>query len=110
MVFNKNVNIYLRYEQKTLHFNNEMIKSIGVEKEGYGVCGAAATQLQTTKEKERQRNKERKRQRGRERGKERRGVGRGREREILRVHKISERKKQRVDRQAFRGTQCAEWG
>ena len=33
MVFNKNVNICLRCEQKTLNFNNEVIKSIGVEKD-----------------------------------------------------------------------------
>lgn len=33
LVFNKNVNICLRCEQKTLNFNNEMIKSIGVEKD-----------------------------------------------------------------------------
>lgn len=33
LVFNKNVNICLRCEQKTLNFNNEVIKSIGVEKD-----------------------------------------------------------------------------
>lgn len=37
VVFNKNVNICLRCEQKTLNFNNEVIKSIGLRKTEYGV-------------------------------------------------------------------------
>lgn len=31
LVFNKNVNVYLRCEQRALHFNNETIKSVGAE-------------------------------------------------------------------------------
>lgn len=33
MVFNKNVNTYLRCEHRILHFSNEMIKPMGAERD-----------------------------------------------------------------------------
>ena len=59
-----NVNIFLRCEQRTMPFNNEMIKSMRIKKE----------ESQRTKERERDRDRETERDRDRNRDRDRESV------------------------------------
>ena len=82
-VFNKNVNICLRCEQKTLNFNNEMIKSVGVEKDRVWSLWSSCHSAPDSKSGERG---------GRETGEGEGDRERVRKREIFRAYKSTERK------------------